>query len=103
MKGGKLRALATGSREPGSSRWPNVPTIAEQGYKDYEVEVWYGLVAPAKTPKDTGRHSSSQWCAAGMLAPELKPKWDAQGLTPVGRPAPTSPSICSSSATNTPG
>jgi len=49
---GKLRALATGSRtriEP----LPQVPTLAESGYKDYEVENWFGVVAPAKTPKET--------------------------------------------------
>jgi tripartite-type tricarboxylate transporter receptor subunit TctC len=85
IKGGKLRAIATGSKkriEP----LADIPTIAEQGFKDYEVEVWYGLVAPAKTPKATV-DQLSDWCAAGMLAPELKAKWDVQGLTPVGRPA----------------
>ena len=85
IKGGKLRPLATGSRtriEP----LPEVPTIAELGYKDYEVEVWYGLVAPARTPKELVAQLA-QWCAAGMLAPELKPRWAAQGLTPVGKQA----------------
>ena len=64
-----------------SRRWPNVPTVAEQGFKDYAVEAWYGLVAPAKTPKDKVAELS-KWCAEAMLAPELKAKWDLQGLTP---------------------
>jgi tripartite-type tricarboxylate transporter receptor subunit TctC len=63
-----------------------VPTVAEQGFPDYAVEVWYGLVAPAKTPKDKVAELS-KWCAEAMLAPELKPKWDLQGLAPVGSSA----------------
>jgi tripartite-type tricarboxylate transporter receptor subunit TctC len=82
VNSGKLRALAVAS----STRvegWPNVPTVAEQGFKGYGVEAWYGLVAPAKTPKDKVAELS-KWCAEAMLAPELKTKWDLQGLTPVG-------------------
>jgi tripartite-type tricarboxylate transporter receptor subunit TctC len=79
---GKLRglAVASGKRVEG---WPNVPTVAEQGFKDYAVEAWYGLVAPAKTPKDKIAELS-QWCSEAMLAPDLKPKWQLQGLTPGG-------------------
>jgi tripartite-type tricarboxylate transporter receptor subunit TctC len=79
---GKLRALAvaSGKRVDG---WPNVPTAAEQGFKGYAVEAWYGLVAPAKTPKDKVAELS-KWCGEAMQAPELKAKWDLQGLTPVG-------------------
>ena len=73
--------LASANRE--IEAWPNVPTVAEQGFKDYAVEVWYGLVAPAKTPKDKIAELS-KWCAEAMLAPELKAKWDLQGLSPVG-------------------
>jgi tripartite-type tricarboxylate transporter receptor subunit TctC len=82
---GKLRALAvaSGKRLDG---WPNVPTVAEQGFKGYAVEAWYGLVAPAKTPKDKIAELS-QWCAEAMQAPELKSKWQLQGLTPVGSSA----------------
>jgi tripartite-type tricarboxylate transporter receptor subunit TctC len=82
VSAGKLRALAvaSGKRVDG---WPNVPTVAEQGFKDYAVEAWYGFVAPAKTPRDKVAELS-KWCAEAMLAPELKPKWTLQGLTPVG-------------------
>ena len=85
VNGGKLRALATGSRTR-LEAWPNVPTVAEQGYPGYEVAVWYGLLTPAKTPKETVAQLS-QWCTAAMLAPDLKPKWAGQGLTPVGASA----------------
>ena len=48
--------------------------------------MWYGLLTPAKTPKETVAQLS-QWCTAAMLAPDLKPKWAGQGLTPVGASA----------------
>jgi tripartite-type tricarboxylate transporter receptor subunit TctC len=79
---GKLRALAVASAKRVDG-WPNVATVAEQGFKGYAVEAWYGLVAPAKTPKDKVAELS-KWCSEAMLAPDLKSKWDLQGLTPVG-------------------
>jgi tripartite-type tricarboxylate transporter receptor subunit TctC len=85
VNAGKLRALATAGKTR-LATWPNVPTIAEQGFPSYAVEVWYGLLAPAKTPKDKIAELS-KWCAEAMLAPELKPKWDLQGLAPVGSSA----------------
>jgi tripartite-type tricarboxylate transporter receptor subunit TctC len=51
LNAGKLRALATTARAR-IAPLPDLPTVAELGYKDYEVEVWFGLVAPAGTPKD---------------------------------------------------
>jgi tripartite-type tricarboxylate transporter receptor subunit TctC len=85
VNAGKLRALATAGKTR-LATWPNVPTIAEQGFPSYAVEVWYGLLAPAKTPKDKIAELS-KWCAEAMLAPELKPKWELQGLAPVGSSA----------------
>ena len=51
IKAGKLRCIATGTttRLP---QLPDVPTVAEQGYKGFEMTQWYGLMAPAKWPKD---------------------------------------------------
>src|SRR4051812_32485319 len=82
VSAGKLRALAVASAKRVDG-WPNVPTVAEQGFADYAVEAWYGFVAPAKTPKDKVAELS-KWCAEAMLASELKPKWELHGLTPVG-------------------
>lgn len=46
---GKLRAIAaTGERR--SLTFPDIPTVAEQGLRDYRVDGWYGLHAPAGTP-----------------------------------------------------
>lgn len=51
VKAGKLRALATtGSRR--SPAFPDVPTIAEQGFPGFELNDWYGLLVPAKTPRE---------------------------------------------------
>lgn len=50
-KEGKLRALAvTGSKRSASA--PDIPTIAESGVPGYDIVTWYGVMAPAGTPKD---------------------------------------------------
>jgi tripartite-type tricarboxylate transporter receptor subunit TctC len=51
LKSGKLRALAVTSAKRSSSA-PEIPTVAELGYKDFDVSTWYGLFLPAGTPKD---------------------------------------------------
>ena len=48
---GKLRALGVTSAKR-SPLYPDVPTFAEAGFKDYDLENWVGLYAPAGTPKD---------------------------------------------------
>ena len=49
IKGGKLRPLAVTSAKR-SSLLPDVPTVAELGFKNFDVSTWYGLLAPAGTP-----------------------------------------------------
>lgn len=49
IKAGKLRPLAVTSAKRSSSL-PDVPTVAESGFKDFDVSTWYGLFAPAGTP-----------------------------------------------------
>jgi tripartite-type tricarboxylate transporter receptor subunit TctC len=51
IKSGKLRALAVTSARRSTSL-PDVPTVAESGFKDFDVSTWYGLFMPAGTPKD---------------------------------------------------
>jgi tripartite-type tricarboxylate transporter receptor subunit TctC len=82
LKDGKLRALATASRtriEP----LPDVPAVAESGYKDYEAEVRLWLFAPAKTPKEAVSQLAG-WFTTAMQAPEVKAKLVARGLFPIG-------------------
>ena len=50
FKSGKLKVLAVLSPNR-SAIFPDVPTIAESGFPGFEASVWYGLVAPAATPK----------------------------------------------------
>jgi tripartite-type tricarboxylate transporter receptor subunit TctC len=50
VKSGKLKVLAVLSTNR-SAIFPDVPTIAESGFPGFEASVWYGLVAPAATPK----------------------------------------------------
>ena len=50
VKSGKLKVLAVLSPNR-TAIYPDVPTIAESGYAGFEASVWYGLVAPAATPK----------------------------------------------------
>ena len=50
VKSGKLKALAVTSAKR-SSRLPEVPTVAESGYPGFEVVNWYGILAPAGTPR----------------------------------------------------
>ncbi|WP_291608811.1 tripartite tricarboxylate transporter substrate binding protein [Bradyrhizobium sp.] len=51
VKAGLLRPLGVSS-EKRSPDLPDVPTIAESGYPDYRVSVWFGVAAPAKLPDD---------------------------------------------------
>jgi len=82
LKAGTLRALATSSQariEP----LPEVPTVAESGYQGYEVDLWWGVFAPAKTPKETVSQLA-EWFTAALQAPDMKPKLAAAGFYPAG-------------------
>lgn len=50
VKSGKVRVIAVSTKER-SSLVPEVPTVAEQGFPGYDVVSWYGMLAPAGTPK----------------------------------------------------
>ncbi len=83
LTAGKLRALAITSQAR-IPALPEVPTIAEAGYKDVDVDIWYGIVAPAKTPNETILQLAG-WFAAALQVPEIGSKLQAQGLYPVGK------------------
>jgi tripartite-type tricarboxylate transporter receptor subunit TctC len=51
IKAGKLRALAVGTAQR-LPALPDVPTVAEHGFKDFETSQWYGILAPAGTPRE---------------------------------------------------
>jgi tripartite-type tricarboxylate transporter receptor subunit TctC len=82
LNAGKLRALATASRariEP----QPDLPTVAESGYADYELDGSFGLVAPAKTPREMVSQFAN-WFKTAIFVPEVKAKLVDAGLYPVG-------------------
>jgi tripartite-type tricarboxylate transporter receptor subunit TctC len=82
IKAGKLRALAT-TMAARIEQLPDVPTVAESGYKDFVAEFFVGLIAPAKTPKDTVSQIGAMFTAA-MQPPDIKAKLAALGLFPNG-------------------
>jgi tripartite-type tricarboxylate transporter receptor subunit TctC len=78
IKAGKLRALASGTIkriEP----MPDLPTLDELGFKEMEIENWFGVVAPKGTPQDKLTELIS-WFKAALDAPESKTKLAAQYL-----------------------
>ncbi len=80
LKAGKLRALAVTSATRSSSL-PDVPTVAESGYKDFDVATWYGLFMPAGTP--TAIVTIMNTKVNELLAtPEMKAAILAQGAEP---------------------
>lgn len=59
IKDGKLRALAIGAPRR-AAELPDVPTVAEAGYPDASFLPWFGVVAPAATPRDVVRRLSDE-------------------------------------------
>jgi tripartite-type tricarboxylate transporter receptor subunit TctC len=82
VKSGALRALATGARTR-LEQLPDIPTVDESGYKGYEADIWYGLLAPANTPAEVTTRLAD-WFAAAVHDPGIAAKLAAQGLRPVG-------------------
>ena len=80
IKAGKLHALAVTSVKR-SSELPNVPTVSESGYPGFEVTVWYGLCAPAKTPQNVVA-ALEKIVVKTLSAPDLQQKFAAQGVEP---------------------
>ena len=70
VQAGRLRALAvTGSQR--APQWPAIPTIAESGMPGYEVTSWYGVCAPAATPRRILEKLNADFRAV-LLAPEMR-------------------------------
>jgi tripartite-type tricarboxylate transporter receptor subunit TctC len=82
VSAGRLRVLAIASHER-IKPLPDVPTIAESGYNNIDADNWYGLFAPARTPKETLAQLAG-WFSAAAQSPEIKPKLAVLGHDPVG-------------------
>ena len=85
VKAGKLVALAVSSAQRQPS-FPDTPSIAEAGFPKFDFVTWYGLAAPAGTPRDIVMRINQE-VAAALNQPDIKEKFTGLGL--VGTP--TSP------------
>jgi len=82
IKAGKLRPLAvTGAQR--SPATPDVPTIAEAGYPGFEASAWYGVLAPAATPKAIVMRLNAEILRA-LKMPEVKERLENVGFELVG-------------------
>ena len=66
------------------STLPDVPTLEESGFTDFEIGSWYGLWGPANMPKDVVAHPQSARSPKPMKTPRVTERVAAQGLIPVG-------------------
>jgi tripartite-type tricarboxylate transporter receptor subunit TctC len=82
VREGKLRALAITSIRR-SALVPDLPTMAESGFPGFEAVPWFGLLAPAGTPKDVLDKLHDETVKA-LATPEVRKKFDELGLEPVG-------------------
>ena len=82
VSAGKLHALgiATAQRNPGA---PNLPTVAEAGLPGFEVTSWYGVLAPAGTPREVTARLSAE-IARIVASADFRERLAALGATPVG-------------------
>ena len=80
IKAGKLRPLAVTSAKRSTSL-PETPTVAELGYKDFDVSTWYGIFVPAGTPKDVVTTLNAEINKL-LATPDMKAAIIAQGAEP---------------------
>jgi tripartite-type tricarboxylate transporter receptor subunit TctC len=83
VKAGKLRALATGTPKR-LAALPELPTVAEAGVPGYEYQAWFGVVAPAGTPRPIVERLNQELRRV-IAMPEIRDRMISQGgLEPVG-------------------
>jgi len=80
IKSGKLRPLAVTSIKRSSSL-PDVPTVAESGYKGFDVSSWYGIFAPAGTPAGVVATVNTEVNKL-LSQPDMRAAIQAQGAEP---------------------
>lgn len=80
IQAGKLRVLGVTSADR-SRALPNVPTLAEQGLKDFDSSVFFGVVVPAGTPQDVVAKLNGAF-AQVLQQPDISQKLASQGLEP---------------------
>lgn len=82
IKSGKMRALAVTSARRVDDL-PQVPTVAESGYKGFEAVTWFGVLGPANLPKDIAARLNTEINKA-LQSPDLQKKLSDQGADVAG-------------------
>jgi tripartite-type tricarboxylate transporter receptor subunit TctC len=82
VKSGRLRAIAVTSSKR-SSFMPELPTVAESGLPGYEASTWYGVLAPAGTPRAVVTRLNQEIVRA-LTLPGVRDRLAPQGIDPVG-------------------
>lgn len=82
IKAGKLRALAVTTKKR-SPALPDVPTLDEAGLKGFDQGTWFGVLAPAATPKDIVARLNTE-IAKIVKSPEFRKKMEDMGAEPIG-------------------
>lgn len=80
LKTGQLRALAVGNRTR-ATPLPDVPTVIESGYPEFDIDAWFGAFAPAATPEPALNEVEHLFTAA-LTETAVKEKLAVQGLFP---------------------
>jgi tripartite-type tricarboxylate transporter receptor subunit TctC len=78
VKAGKLKALAVSSKKR-SAFAPEVPTVDESGVPGYDVTVWFGILAPAGTPKEIVARLNTEMVKI-MRTPEVTDRFNKSGV-----------------------
>jgi tripartite-type tricarboxylate transporter receptor subunit TctC len=91
VKSGRVRLLAIGSLQR-SAVAPEVPTVAESGLPGYEMGSWYGLFAPAATPKEIVQRLGAETLKA-LTAVDLRARFANLGADPIGLSAEASAAL----------
>ena len=81
IKAGKLKALGVGSKSRVPAL-PDVPTIAEAGIPSFEVTNWWGVAAPAGTPRRVVERLHKE-LAAVVASSETRKRFEAEGADPL--------------------
>ena len=82
VKAGRLRGIAVSSTQR-SVMAPDTATVGEAGFPGLEANVWYGLLAPAATPRDTVNRLHAEAVGALKL-PDVRARFDNMDVRPIG-------------------
>jgi tripartite-type tricarboxylate transporter receptor subunit TctC len=82
VRSGRLRGIAVTTKTRSASS-PELPTVAELGYPDFEASSWFGLLGPAGMPREIAMKIQAEVVRV-LKIPEIREKLIQQGVDPVG-------------------